>query len=112
MTLNKVMIDRNVNGQAFEKAGQIDKATELYEANIADRFIGTHPYDRLRVIYSRRKRYTEAIRVCKAFVNVLDEHIKKGSRQGDLKKVREEFINWIQKLEKKNQTEQNPASDF
>ncbi len=107
--LGGVMVDRNLEGKTLEKAGEIDKAIELYEANVADWFIGSYAYDRLRVIYSRQQRYSEAIRVCKFFVKVLDAYIKKDSQRGDPKKVREEFISWILKLEKKNQTEQNPA---
>jgi len=107
--LSGVMVERNLEGKALEKDGEIDKAIELYEANVADWFIGTHPYQRLRLIYSKQERYSEAIRVCKSFVKVLDAYIKKDSQRGELTKVREDFINWILKLEKKNQIEQNPT---
>jgi len=107
--LSRVMCDRNLEGKTLEKAGDIEKAIELYEANVADWSIGTHPYDRLRVIYSKQKRYSESIRVYRTYVKILDAYIEQGSQRGNLKGVREEFINWIQKLEKKNQTEQNPV---
>jgi len=100
---SRIMANRNVEGQASEKAGDIEKAIELYEANVADWSIGTHPYDRLRIIYSRQQRYSEAIRVCKSFVKVLDAYIEQGSQRGNPKKVREELINRILKLEKKAQ---------
>ena len=105
--LSGVMVNRNVEGKALERAREIDKAIELYEANVTDWCIGTHPYERLRVIYSKKKRYSEAIRVCKTFVKILGAFIKQGSQRGDLRKVREEFINLINELEKKNQTKQN-----
>lgn len=52
--LSGVMLDRNLFGQALEKAGRIDEAIALYEANVADQFGGSHPYERLGVIYRKR----------------------------------------------------------
>ncbi|MEA1958114.1 MAG: hypothetical protein U9N44_00345, partial [Chloroflexota bacterium] len=60
-----IMVDRNLNGIALEKQGLVDKAIALYVENVSDLFDGDHPYDRLRVIYSKQKRFPEAIRVCK-----------------------------------------------
>ena len=62
------MVERNNKGIAREKAGDITAAVRLYEANIRDRFDGTHPYNRLRIIYARQKRYDDAIRVCQAYL--------------------------------------------
>jgi len=59
-----VMVDRNLKGKDLEKRGKVDQAIPLYEANLVDRFIGTHPYERLRIIYTKRKDYQNAIRVC------------------------------------------------
>jgi hypothetical protein len=61
-------VDRNLNGIALEKEGNIDAAIALYEANIAARFDGTHPYERLRIIYSKQKCWDDAIRVCRAYI--------------------------------------------
>ncbi|MEM7348190.1 MAG: hypothetical protein AAF485_28505, partial [Chloroflexota bacterium] len=53
------------------------------EANITDKFIGKHPYNRLRIIYTKRKDYHNAIRVCQAFKSLsknntlFDNHIAK-----------------------------------
>lgn len=41
---------------------------KLYEANIQDGFDGSHPYDRLRILYKRKKDFASAIKVCEAFL--------------------------------------------
>jgi hypothetical protein len=97
-----VMVDRNLNGKTLETQGEVDKAIALYEENVLDLFDGDHPYDRLRVIYTRRNQFAEAIRVCKIFVDIADMLLKEGSRRSDLKPKRDKFVNWIDKLEKKS----------
>lgn len=97
-----IMVDRNLNGIALEKQGLVDKAIALYEENVSDLFDGDHPYDRLRVIYSKQKRFPEAIRVCKTFVRIADTLLREGSPRSDLKPKREKFVNWIKKLEERS----------
>lgn len=104
--LNKVMADRNVQGRNLEKTKETDKAIELYEANVIDWFKYPFPYERLCLIYSRQQRYSDAIRVCKTYIKILDAFINNNDpKQDDLKDIRESIINRFQKLEKKNQTE-------
>ncbi len=88
-----VMVDRNQQGITLERSGQLDEAIALYEANINDRFVGTHPYERLRIIYTKRKDYEQAIRVCQTFVGLQNvpadkkaqfkEHIQKLRQKRD-----------------------------
>jgi hypothetical protein len=59
---------RNQEGIAAEKAGDLDAAITLYEANVAAHFEGSHPYDRLRIIYTKQKRRDDAIRVSRAYI--------------------------------------------
>ena len=95
-----VMVDRNLNGKALEAAGEVDEAMTLYEENVSDLFEGDHPYDRLRVIYTKRKQFAQAIRVCRTFVKIADMLVEEGSRRGDLKPKRDKFMSWIEKLGK------------
>jgi tetratricopeptide (TPR) repeat protein len=97
-----VMVDRNLNGKTLETQGEVDKAIALYEENVADLFDGSHPYDRLRVIYTKRNQLAEAIRVCRAYIEIDDMLLKEGSRRSDLNPKRDKFISWIDKLEKKS----------
>lgn len=65
-----IMVDRNLRGKDLEKHGKINQAIPLYEANLTDRFDGTHPYERLRIIYTQRRDYRNAIRVCQAYIDL------------------------------------------
>jgi len=67
--IEQTIVDRNLQGAQLEKEGRLDDAIRLYEANIADCVDTPHPYHRLRVIYSKRKQFEEAIRVCEAYVS-------------------------------------------
>lgn len=68
--LFSVMVERNLTGKQLEKKGKDERAVVLYEDNLKDGFCGTHPYTRLRIIYSRRKDYPNAIRVCRAYLDL------------------------------------------
>lgn len=86
------LIERNNKAIEREKAGDIEEAIFLYEVSVADAFIGSHPYDRLRILYTRAKQYDEAIRVCRAYLALPD-------RPNGQNKPR--FAEWVEKLEKK-----------
>ncbi len=66
--IEHIVVSRNLKGIEHEKAGHMAKAVESYEANVADRFDGSHPYDRLRVIYTHEGKFEDAIRVCEAYI--------------------------------------------
>ncbi len=76
-------VDRNLLGIELEKTNRIDDAIALYEANLADNNEGSHPYDRLAIIYRRRKQYDDEIRVLEkaiaVFENVLHNERNVGS---------------------------------
>ena len=92
---------QNTSASRLEKAGKLDKAIKIYESMIADLFDGSHPYTRLRIIYSKQKRYEQAIRVCAQFINMTDQMIKLGSSRKDLRSKRQQFREWKVKLGKK-----------
>ena len=61
-------------GIAREKEGDIDGAIECYEQNIGfGVYQTTDPYDRLLVIYRKRKDYENELRVTEAALNYLCE---------------------------------------
>jgi hypothetical protein len=51
-----VLVDRNLDGKQAEREGREADAVRLYEANVADEFMGSHPYERLLIIYGRAGR--------------------------------------------------------
>lgn len=67
--IEDVVVSRNLNGKEYESDGDESKAIILYEANLKDRFDGSHPYERLRIIYSRHKRYEDVIRICQSYID-------------------------------------------
>ena len=68
-SLEGQLVDRNLKGIELEKQGDEEQAIALYEANVADRFDGSHPYERLRIMYTYRKKYKDAIRICEAYIS-------------------------------------------
>lgn len=55
--------ERNNLGIAAEKNGEIEEAIRYYEANIKDGYPATHSFDRLMILYHRRKQYQDEIRI-------------------------------------------------
>jgi hypothetical protein len=97
-SISREMLYRNQTGSQLEKSGSVDKAVSLYESNIDDWFSGDHPYERLRIIYTRRGQTGEAVRVCEAFISMADELISLGSPRGDLPIKRDRFAGYARKL--------------
>jgi hypothetical protein len=62
--IEDVVVNRNMKGTRLEKSGNENRAIPLYEANVRDHFDGSHPYERLRILYAADRRYSDAIRVC------------------------------------------------
>jgi hypothetical protein len=66
----ELLVGRNNRGIEFEKNGNMESAIVIYEISVADCFFGAHPYDRLRIHYTKQKWYKDAIRVCKAYIDL------------------------------------------
>jgi tetratricopeptide (TPR) repeat protein len=85
-----VMVNRNLLGESLEKEGRTDEAINLYEQNVMDKFIGTHPYERLRIVYTKRKDFENAIRICQAYIKLPHQNNGKKTKFEDyLKKLLE-----------------------
>jgi len=67
------MVDRNNKGIELEKKGDIENAIKLYEQNVADEFFGTYPYDRLAIIYRKRKQFDDEIRILKRKISIFEK---------------------------------------
>jgi len=97
----KIQVERNLKGIEFEKRREIEKAIELYEKNIEERFEGNHPYDRLAIIYRRMGKHEEEIRVLKTAIWVFENKVYLGraDREPKLKKFKERLEKAKKKLE-------------
>lgn len=93
MRIMDEMIERNMKALAFERSGEPNKAIRLYEANLADRFGGSGPYERLHVLYGRRKDYANALRVCKKYLGL--------TTNSHEDKKRRKFLEHCEKLQRK-----------
>jgi tetratricopeptide (TPR) repeat protein len=56
-------VKRNLMGIELEKMGKTDEAIKLYEQNVREDFEGSHPYNRLSIIYRKRGQFDEEIRI-------------------------------------------------
>lgn len=74
MEINEnLQAERNLKGAEFEKTGNLEKAVELYEENVAESFKGNHPYDRLATIYKNQNDIENEIRVLEKAIIVFEE---------------------------------------
>ncbi|WP_163399706.1 hypothetical protein [Flavobacterium fluviatile] len=74
MEINEnLQAERNLKGAEFEKNGNLEKAIELYEENVAESFKGNHPYDRLANIYKIQLDLDNEIRVLEKAIIVYEE---------------------------------------
>lgn len=87
-------VDRNILGKAYEKQGRLDDAIRLYEKNINSEFEGDHPYERLRIIYSRQKRYDDVVRVLEQAIKVFRDKVyePRSDRLPKLARFEEELV--------------------
>lgn len=60
----------NNEGIQYEKQGEIDKAINVYEQNITDGYPATHSYDRLMILYRKRKEYDKEIAVIEKAIEI------------------------------------------
>ena len=80
-------VDRNLKGKELEKIGQVDRAIKFYEENVKDEFEGSFPYDRLAIIYRKRKQYKEEIRVLNQAISVFEKESINSNRQDIIPKL-------------------------
>jgi hypothetical protein len=66
----RLQTGRNVAAIQHELRGEWDAAIELYEANVAEGFAGDLPYGHLALIYTKRQRPADVVRVLERAVEV------------------------------------------
>lgn len=63
-------VDRNLKGKDYENKGEIEFAIKEYEENLKEKFEGSHPYNRLAIIYRKNKDYDNEIRVLNSAIEI------------------------------------------
>ncbi|MBY6996506.1 DUF4236 domain-containing protein [Clostridium botulinum] len=87
-------VERNLKGKEFEKQKDIESAIALYELNVKDEFEGTHPYDRLAILYRKQKNYDDEIRIINKAIKVFSAlyiNCESEIRKEGLKKTIDKF---------------------
>lgn len=79
--------ERNNRGAELEKVGETAGAIALYEVNAAEGFDGSHPYDRLAILYQKAGRHEDEIRILKRAVDVFEKLVERGGEYGPQKKL-------------------------
>jgi DNA polymerase III epsilon subunit family exonuclease len=101
-------VERNLLGMELEADGEIDTAIECYQANVRDGFDGTHPYDRLAIIYRRRKDVASEVAVLTRAIEVLS-HLPTSSRSDVAAKL-EKMKKRLDRVSGHSGTEPAPAA--
>lgn len=96
-TPSKDLVENNLRGKELEDSGDLDSAISLYEYNIKHRFDGSHPYNRLAIIYRKRKEYGNEIAVLKQAIDVFTNDVPLSRPDRD-KKI-EEFNDRLKKAD-------------
>ena len=69
------LVENNLNGMKYEKAGNVDAAIELY--NVLHGFEGDHPYRRLAIIYAKNHDVENEKRIIEAALQNIKQSEKK-----------------------------------
>lgn len=70
VAIPKDPVERNLQGSALEREGDVENAIEFYQANVRDGFEGNFPYDRLAVIFRKRGDFASEIIVLKRAIEI------------------------------------------
>jgi hypothetical protein len=71
---------RNILGNLLERTRRPQEAAEVYEANLAEGFSGSYPYERLAATYRRQRRAADELRVLRQAVAVVERELARGRR--------------------------------
>lgn len=82
---NKKITDRIKEGQEFEKQKELDKAICIYEEVIATNYPKKLPYQRLCIVYRKKKDYEKELDICDRAIQILNEHEAKWFEERKIK---------------------------
>ena len=73
-----------------EERGDVASAIRLYEASVAEEFVGAHPYERLAALRESRRNYAEALRVTETYISLAQSgRLPRGSQRSADRKLPE-----------------------
>ena len=81
-----LIINYEAYGYTLEKEGKVEEAKLIYWKAINEGFDGSHPYERLRIIYAKNNDWQGAIKACEGYIDLnatyLGYEIKRKRMQG------------------------------
>jgi DNA polymerase III epsilon subunit-like protein len=89
-------VERNLLGMELEADGQTDLAIGCYQANVREGFEGNHPYDRLAVIFRRRKDVPSEVAVLTRAIEVFSQ--LRASSRSDVAAKLEKFRHRLRRV--------------
>ncbi len=96
--------DINLKAMELEKRGDVDTAIMLYEKNVSHHFDGNFPYDRLAIIYRKKKDYDNEIRILETAIDVFTHEVPATRSDRSIKLTRfKERLTKAAKLKVNNQ---------
>lgn len=63
-------LERNFAAMEAEQRGEVDRAISLYERNVSEEFVESHPYERLATLYEQRRAYREAYHALEKYLQL------------------------------------------
>lgn len=82
----------NNTGMFLEKEGRIDEAIDVYEKNISGNcYPATHSFDRLMILYRKRKDYDNEIRVIQKAIKIFTKENDRRARIAILENPDKEY---------------------
>ena len=75
ITVPEDEVGRNLLGEELEKKNLVENAIRCYQANVDDNSEGLLPYNRLAIIYRKRKQYEKEIEVLKKAIWVFEHNV-------------------------------------
>ena len=83
-------LERNLEAARAEERGDVEVAIRLYEASVAEEFVGAHPYERLAALREGRRNYAEALRVTETYISLAKSgRLPRGSQRSADRKLPE-----------------------
>lgn len=98
---NDLGYELNQKGMEFEKNSDIENAIKYYELSIENNFEGTYPYDRLTILYRKKKDYCNEIRVIENAIRIFENIQNQGHR--DVTTTINKFKDRLEKAKKLQQ---------
>lgn len=73
--------NRNNEGKWHEENGNIDKAISLYEENVIEGYPATLSFERLYVLYRKRRQYQDELRVLDVAIQIFSKENEEGFKR-------------------------------